>query len=104
MKKQKWEKIGAVAVDSGSVLILDPGQLQSLIPKAETEIEAWYLKFVCTKWSRDKPIRTKFRSKSVPLGHLVEAGYGDGLYDIEVRKNSEGRIAELRIQFIDDEE
>jgi hypothetical protein len=30
----------------------------------------------------------------------MSSGYGDGDYPVEVRRNEEGRIAEMRIRFI----
>lgn len=38
------------------------------------------------------------------LGVTVSTGYGDGSYPVYVRRNSEGRIAEVRVVFISDEE
>jgi len=34
------------------------------------------------------------------LGVCVCTGYGDGVYDVQVRKTKEGRIKEVRIKFI----
>jgi hypothetical protein len=45
---------------------------------------------------------------SAPLGYgvgmAVATGYGDGEYDVYVRRTEEGRIAEISIMFIDAKE
>jgi len=33
------------------------------------------------------------------LGVVVSTGYGDGEYPVEVRRNEDGRIAEVRVRF-----
>lgn len=38
------------------------------------------------------------------LGIVTETGYGGGQYDVFVKKNSEGRVAEVKIVFIQEDE
>lgn len=85
-------------------MVLDPGTLGYLVPKAREQIDAWYDKVVCTNSNTSKPIRLKEAGQSIAIGQLVSTGCGDGCCDVEVRKNSECRIAELRIKFIDEED
>ncbi len=37
------------------------------------------------------------------LGVVVSTGYGDGEYPVYIRRNSDGRVCEVRVIFIDDQ-
>lgn len=38
----------------------------------------------------------------VPLGVVTNTGYGDGIYPVYIRRNKDGRVAELVIKFTED--
>ena len=37
------------------------------------------------------------------IGLAVESGYGDGTYDVYVKKNKEGRVASVTVIFDEDD-
>lgn len=91
MKKQRWEKAGVVAVDSGVVLVADPcytlqGKKDTGTICLENSNDVWQLNFPTNRPGR---------------GVVVSSGYGDGCYDVLVRRKG-NRISEMRIIFIAD--
>ena len=45
-------------------------------------------------------LTNEVQPKSVEINGVDWIGYGDGEYPVYIRKNSEGRVAEIRIVFI----
>jgi hypothetical protein len=88
-----WEKVGEVAVDSARVAILDPAYLG----RSDLKFEFPELTGHIVQRSRDD-------ERTFLAGEVVQAGKGDGVYDVLVRRvDVEGygnRIAELRVVFI----
>lgn len=72
--------------------------------KAKTEKE---LKQIEEKWSKIPYINTwqfNYDLGHPGLGICVQTGYGDGEYPVFIKKNKEGRVAEVLIKFIDESE
>lgn len=95
-----YEQVGVVGVDAGCVHLGDPCYF---IKGAE-----WNDYLNNHLFKRDENGAYK-RVVSIPyeMGHegkavVVSSGYGDGSYPVFVRKNKEGRIAEVKIVFIDE--
>ena len=101
--KEKKVKIGTVGVDTASLLIADPEQLDNIKQKHP---DLWYE--MMQKGAKTKKIGTQLR---YPLGHagmgviLHTTGMGDGSYNvyaiINELKNGEKRVTRLEIDFID---
>jgi hypothetical protein len=91
-----WTEIGTVGVDAGQVWIGDPCYLapdDRVSPNAPSPSKDWD-QFV--DW-----FNTPYRqSAQHPLGVVARSGYGDGSYKVYA-KYYDGRVAELRIEFID---
>jgi hypothetical protein len=89
LESSGWLYTGSVAVDSGTVLLIDPGYKR---PDLETVH------------------RSAAPYGEVPLSehelHTAVActsGAGDGIYPAYVRLTESGRVAELRVVFLDSE-
>ena len=90
MKKKdaggKWTKAGVISVDSGQVTIGDACYFGLSAPRADTaDVEQ-----LCHKDGRP--------GKAI----AVTSGYGDGVYPVMIRHDSSGRVAELRVTFIEE--
>jgi hypothetical protein len=81
-----WQTIGHVAVDTGTIVIADPCQVDRA-----ADIFSDYAATRCEGTLED------------PRDHIVfsDTGFGDGLYAVEVLRHPDsGRTMELRIKFI----
>lgn len=75
---REWENVGVVAIDSGLVALIDPASVDAVV--ADTG---------------DGPIVNR---RGITVGEVVESGWGDGIFDVEVRRER-GRVAEMRVRF-----
>ena len=93
----KWEQVGVIGVDAGLCWIGDPSYC--VTPDA-TEHPAKNWNEFCDI-IKDKDVHAFPYKKGHPgLGVVVSTGYGDGVYPVFVRRNAEGRIAEVRVRFV----
>ena len=99
MYNDDWECIGTVGVDAGMIWIGDPCYVMG--DDAGNRVRDWCGDFVskCDFDSRSG----YFKPLGDNTGIGVSSGYGDGLYEVFV-KRSHGRIAEAKIVFIDENE
>jgi len=94
-KLSGWELAGQAGVDSGQILLGDP---------------CYFLTKEKYQELLDIRKQDEFKSASVVLpyrmasGVVVDSGYGDGNYNVYIKKNHEGRVMEARIVFITHEE
>ena len=105
-----WEKVAKVAVDSGTLWIGDPCYVLHC-ESPPPDLGADYQEFVDRTFKREaqpSPGVAQFRRHPDEdgyaagwdfLGCTVSTGYGDGVYDVEVQRNAEGRIMALRVVF-----
>lgn len=92
-----WETIGYLPVDAGCMMLIDPCYLlddQMLMAEAANEDRHVYLNEICSGWE-------KYASVINGLGMVVETGWGDGSYPVQIRYSRDGRVAEVRINFED---
>ena len=89
----KYEQAGTIGVDAGCVWIGDPCYIMG--DDASHRVTSW--SEFCSRMDHSKP------TQEFPMGVLISSGYGDGEYSVEVLKNDEGRVAEVRVVFIGDE-
>ena len=84
MKTDGFEEIGTIGIDCGMVWIGDAGEVAR----------------------RDELLGGTSTGQSrvavVQNGVALTAGYGDGTYALRARRMPDGRIAELRIVFVED--
>jgi Protein of unknown function (DUF4241) len=114
INESEWEFAGVVGVDSGQVMIGDPCYLNSewdpepdrVVPDYEGVPEGNFsYSGACKATLGEK----KYGQLNYRLGHAgagvaLSSGWGDGTYPVLIRRNEEGRIAEARIVFIDEED
>jgi len=95
-----WHHAGVIGVDAGLCWVGDPCYVMHARPK---DIGENWLDF-CERLGDSHPTVRQFHyDMGHPgLGVCVSTGYGDGGYPVEVRYNAEGRVAELRVTFIND--
>jgi len=98
-----WQKVGIINVDAGLCWIGDP--CYCVTPDC-TNHPAKTWKDFCAKLfggngSADAH-QWADQSGRAGLGVTVSTGYGDGTYPVYVRKMPDGRIAEVKVVFIDD--
>lgn len=94
--KKDWETVGEIGVDAGICWIGDPCYILHTKPKPKAIGKTWHE--FCEKLDSN---HTQFNYDlgHAGLGVCVSTGYGDGTYPVEVRKNSEGRVMEVRVKF-----
>lgn len=100
MAKGKWEKAGVIGVDAGLCWIGDPCYVFG--DDASHQIVSW--EEFCEKLKskeKDGVAQWQYDLGHDGLGVSVSTGYGDGAYPVYVRRNSEGRIAEAKVVFIE---
>jgi hypothetical protein len=124
-KKADWKKVGVIGVDAGLCWIGDPCYT-FLLPHSKASSVEWltkpkeppkemgdtwidfcdiYYKKIRETEKKDEPMAVQF---NYDLGHpglgvCCQTGYGDGTYNVYV-KEIEGRVAEMKVVFIGDEE
>ena len=102
----KWTKVGVIGVDAGLCWIGDPCYvLHRDGSEVHKDIGNDWHGFCYRLWEREKSgaAQWKYDAGHAGLGVSVSTGYGDGTYDVLVRKSKDGRIAEVKVVFIDDE-
>jgi len=98
--KTTWEKIGTIGVDAGLCWIGDPCYLSE--DKAPFHDWGGFCdRLFETDFNEKRHAQYHYDHGHPGLGVLVESGYGDGTYEVFARKNGAGRIAEVRIVFVD---
>jgi hypothetical protein len=90
MSKGQWKKVGEIGVDAGLVMVGDPCYV--LGDDASQRVKSW--SEFCDSLGNDYPT-----VKDMNFGFVVSSGYGDGLYPVYVKKNAEGRVIGLKVEF-----
>jgi hypothetical protein len=101
--------IGYVAVDSGQILITDPGYLNGWGKEGFGEAGVSHYSYggACSTTLTDKQAgQLNFAAGHAGAGVVSSTGYGDGMYPVYAHfEETEGwgkRVARLEIVFIDD--
>jgi hypothetical protein len=94
----EWQKVGEVGVDTAQLMLGDPCCI-------EDALNAWEEFCASMRGRGDFPTchQLHYQAGHPGLGFMVETGYGDGLYPVYVRRNAEGRIVEMKVVFVEDE-
>jgi hypothetical protein len=98
-KKQQWQTIGEVCVDSGHLIICDPC-------RGAEGSDQWFDNDLDLNECAKIGIRTweLTNDHNCPIAAVVETGLGDGMYKVEARYEDLGewgeRVAEIRIRFL----
>lgn len=99
----KWEKVGVVGVDAGLIMVGDPCyHADGKRPKAlGKDWQDFCHKLRDSKFDQNNSLQLDYDMGHAGLGVVVSSGYGDGVYDVMVKKNSEGRVVALKVEFSD---
>jgi hypothetical protein len=95
-----WEEVGGLSVDAGIIWLGDPCYLVDAPHQPDAnEFRDWGA--FCSKTAG----MTTHQAFDHPAGHpgkglVVSTGYGDGHYPVSIRRAPDGRVAEVRVQFI----
>ena len=109
-KKNKWIKIGMCAVDSGSIMLVDPCYVlpDSINKKGKLESHHGKDSYTYEKFLTDS-CDNSFLHKEIlasgigGTGVIVSSGFGDGNYPVYALISDEGdwgkRVKEVKIKF-----
>ena len=85
-----FETVGHIGVDAGIVMFVDPCYI--------VEDSKW-MEFCDELWEKERDHVTEMRG-----GIVVQTTHGDGSYPVQVKRNSQGQVTEVRVLFDSDEE
>jgi hypothetical protein len=96
MSVKNWEEVGTIVVDAGVCWIGDPCYV---LHDSEPNLA------IGKNWQEFCELIGDANTKQFGngVGVCVSTGYGDGEYPVYVSRNSEGRITEVLVVFIDDD-
>ena len=104
--KQTWVEIGTIGVDAGLCWIGDPCYV--VAKDCSNVWEKWH--DFCDDLRKGYPPNQAppIKQFNYALGHAglgvcVNTGYGDGSYPVYARFGDEGRVAEVRVVFMDED-
>lgn len=96
-KKTRWEQVGVIGVDTGICWLGDPCYVIHSALRNNDLGQCWE-DFVNSTMQSDTH-QFKYNFGRAGLGVSVTTGAGDGTYPVEVRRTTQGRIAEVRVTF-----
>ncbi|HMJ57245.1 MAG TPA: hypothetical protein VK540_34485 [Polyangiaceae bacterium] len=104
MVGKEWLKVGVIGVDAGMCWVGDPCRVIHDEEGPEAALgKDWYdFCRLTTKHGIEGPTSAAQFDAKTGLGVCVRSGYGDGAYDVFVRKSRDGKVAELRVVFIEE--
>lgn len=105
-----WEKVGVIGVDAGLCWIGDPCYVLHKEGGAVPKTIGRNWNEFCDMILLKDATQIAYEAGHDGLGVVVSTGYGDGCYDVYVRRTpplpgaANGRIAEVKVVFIETEE
>ena len=85
-----------IFVDAGCIWVGDPCYIMG--DTATSRVHDWQT--FCATLDDTKQVQSPLGNG---MGLMINSGYGDGAYPVEVEYNREGRPSKVTITFIDDE-
>ncbi len=95
-------KVGYIDVDAGICFVGDPCYSMPDDGSSRETVKDWH-KF-CELISDKDVIQLNHKAGHPGMGMVVSTGWGDGTYPVYIKRNSDGRVAEVRVAFDSDEE
>ena len=95
INKTSWERIGAIPVDSGTLMISDPCYAGENITGHSISSNAW--RQFCEYKAHNKT--DDENHMALKFGHLITGFGGDGYYPVYIKRDEFGNITELRVKF-----
>ncbi len=101
--KKDWEQVGVIGVDAGLCWLGDPCYIMGE-DASEKPAKTWS-EFCDKLWEKEEnpdvhgAVQWNYKMGHAGLGVTVSTGWGDGLYPVYIRRNKEGRIAEVKVVF-----
>ena len=108
-----WKKVGKVSVDAGILWLGDPCYIMHPWNGIPKDVGKSWDEFVEILSEKEKKSKAKDVETGLQFNHdggyeglgvVVSTGYGDGIYDVFVKNDDDGRIAEVKIVFINNDE
>lgn len=93
-----WEKVGTMGVDAGLCWVGDPCYIMG--DDASHRVRKW-TDFCHALHGEDG---NGGAPQQFPAGVVVPTGYGDGEYDVFVKYGHEGRVAEVKVVFMKEDD
>ena len=103
MKDINWEQVGIIGVDAGLCWIGDPCYIMGKDTN-EQPAETW--EAFCDLLQKNEvngTMQWNYKMGHAGLGVTVSTGWGDGEYPVFIKRNKEGRIAEVKVVFDTDD-
>jgi hypothetical protein len=94
-RKQEWHKVGEIGIDSGTCWVGDPGYV--IHPDASEKLVKTWDEF-CDKLMKKEKRHVAQWGKWT--GVTTGTGEGDGLYPVYVKRNTEGRVMAVLVDFM----
>ena len=95
INKTSWERIGAIPVDSGTLMISDPCYAVENVTGHGHNSNAW--REFCEMMAQNKI--DDEGHMAVKFGHVITGFGGDGFYPVYVKRDELGNVTELRVKF-----
>lgn len=101
-----WERVGEIGVDAGLCWIGDPCYIIHPDDGMPKELGKDWGDFCDKLFAKetDGAAQYNYDMGHAGLGVTVNTGYGDGTYPVYVKRNAEGRIAEVKVVFIGEDD
>lgn len=102
--KKHWEHAGVIGVDAGLCWLGDP--CYCVTPDANEHPAQTWGEFCGNLRDLDRAGYQQFYYSCghEGLGVAVRTGYGDGEYPVSIRRDEDGRVAEVRVVFVGEED
>jgi len=95
ISKTSWERIGAIPVDSGTLMISDPCYAAENVTGHGHSSNAW--REFCEMMAQNRI--DDEGHMAVKFGHVITGFGGDGFYPVYVKRDELGNVTELRVKF-----
>lgn len=104
-EEKDWEQVGLIGVDAGLCWVGDP--CYCVTPDASEHPANTWDEF-CNKLSEmgvsEPAYQFNYKMGHPGLGVCVSTGWGDGTYPVLIRRDGTGKVAEVRVVFIDEQD